>query len=132
MEDQMDHKEIKDSILTYIKQEGYVPTVDDDGDIEFKKEGDLYWVIIDEKEESPFYLSIILTRRMGDDYDKRRAIIVAHEVNKKGVRVKLKDKSVWAEADMFFQDPKHFNAVFKRTTQIMLWAMDEFCEQFFG
>lgn len=35
----------------YLSQEGYVPTVDNDGDVIFKVEGKVYYISIDTKDE---------------------------------------------------------------------------------
>ena len=128
----MNQKTIQNEIMNYLKNEGFTPSIDDDGDINFKKEGDLHYVIIDEKEENPFYLTISLTRRMEEGYDMEKAISVAFDVEGyKGIKIKLYKTSIVAQAQMFFQHPDHFKQVFYRTTQIMLWAMDEFCEKYF-
>jgi len=125
-------QEIQNSVMAYLKEEGFAPSIDEDGDIRFKKEGDLYYVIIDDKEDNPYYMSIALARGMDEGYNMQKAISIAYEVQEyKGVKMKLYNTSILTKSEMFFQDPKHFNAVFYRTTRILLAAMNEFCEKFF-
>lgn len=47
----------RDSVVSFLKDEGFVPSVDEDGDIWFKKEGDNLLVSI-EDETAPFYVQI--------------------------------------------------------------------------
>lgn len=47
----------RDSVVSFLKSEGFVPSVDEDGDIWFKKEGDNLLVSI-EDETAPFYVQI--------------------------------------------------------------------------
>ena len=47
----------RDSVVSFLKEEGFVPSVDEDGDIWFKKEGDNLLVTIQD-ETAPFYVQI--------------------------------------------------------------------------
>jgi len=128
----MDIEGIKKNIMDFLRNEGYAPSFDDDGDIKFKKEGDLYYVLVDEKQSSPFYLTIALSRNMPKDYDMNKAMTLAFEIEDyKSIKMKLYSWGIQTRAEMFFQNNNHFNDVFNRTTQIMLFAMNEFCEKFF-
>lgn len=37
----------RNRIQNYIRDEGYSPSIDDDGDIKFKKEGQSYWITVE-------------------------------------------------------------------------------------
>ena len=47
----------RDSVVSFLKSEGFVPSVDEDGDIWFKKEGDNLLVSVQD-EAAPFYVQI--------------------------------------------------------------------------
>ena len=47
----------RDSVVSFLKEEGFVPSVDEDGDIWFKKEGDTLLVTIQD-DTAPFYIQI--------------------------------------------------------------------------
>ena len=47
----------RDSVVSLLKDEGFVPSVDEDGDIWFKKEGDALLITIQD-EAAPFYVQI--------------------------------------------------------------------------
>ena len=128
----MTQENLKNEVLNFLKEEGFCPTIDEDGDICFKKEGDLYYVIVDNKEESPFYLVISLGRRMEEGYDMAKALPIVYEVNHyKGVKMKLYESSIVTRAEMFLENADHFKAVFYRTTTLLNIGMNEFCEEFF-
>ena len=38
--------ELRNEIQAFIKAEGFQPTIDNDGDIKFKRQGNIYYVII--------------------------------------------------------------------------------------
>jgi len=41
-------EDLQNTYMEYLRQEGYVPTIDADGDIQFKVAGDVYFIIINE------------------------------------------------------------------------------------
>ena len=47
----------RDSVVSFLKDEGFVPSVDEDGDIWFKKEGDTLLVSVQD-DTAPFYVQI--------------------------------------------------------------------------
>ena len=47
----------RDSVVSFLKEEGFVPSVDEDGDIWFKKEGDTLLVSVQD-DTAPFYVQI--------------------------------------------------------------------------
>ena len=44
----------RSSIMSFIREEGFSPSIDEDNSLTFKKEGELYW--IDVADSSPFYV----------------------------------------------------------------------------
>lgn len=47
----------RDSVVSFLKDEGFVPSIDEDGDIWFKKEGDNLLVSVQD-DTAPFYVQI--------------------------------------------------------------------------
>ena len=128
----MSQEKLKQDVLDFLREEGFAPSLDEDGDVKFKKEGDVHFVRIDEKDNSPFYLSMTRYLSMGDDgYDMSKAMLVTMEVNNyKTVKVRLYDSYITIRSEMFLQDISHFKAVFYRTISLMNMAMNEFCEEY--
>lgn len=71
----------RDSIENFLKLEGYVPSIDEDGDIEFKKEGSTYFVIVVD-DEAPFYLQFSYFLGMDEDIDQVAMLKAMNEVNR--------------------------------------------------
>ena len=125
-------EKIQNDVLAYIKEEGFLPSITEDDDIVFKKEGILHYVSIADNESSPFYLSFSRGLNIGDNYDKQKAMLIANEVNNyKCIKTKLYDSGVVVvAAEMFLQDVEHFKAVFYRTMSVLNFAMNEFCDEY--
>lgn len=71
----------RDSIENFLKLEGYVPSIDEDGDIEFKKEGSTFFVsVLDD--EAPFYLQFSYYLGMDDDIDQVAMLKAMNETNR--------------------------------------------------
>jgi hypothetical protein len=123
-------KKLQTDIMNYLKTEGFSPSIDEDGDIAFKKEGVNHYVIISKDEDSPFYLSISRYLSMDEDYNIRKAMPIINEANKyKGVKLLAYDTSIAVKAEMFLQSADHFKAVFNRLMVLLGYAANEFREE---
>lgn len=71
----------RDSIANFLKLEGYVPSIDEDGDIEFKKEGSTYFVTVVD-DEAPFYVQFTYYLGMDDDIDQVAMLKAMNETNR--------------------------------------------------
>lgn len=49
---------IQSSIMSYLRNEGYAATYDSDGDIQFKMEGNIYYVIVKDLDEGYSYVEV--------------------------------------------------------------------------
>ncbi|MBR1923195.1 MAG: hypothetical protein IJ838_05550 [Paludibacteraceae bacterium] len=50
---------LRRSISSFLRDEGYSPTIDDDGDIRFKYEGDSYYVLVSSSDTNPMYIAFV-------------------------------------------------------------------------
>lgn len=48
----------KNSVMSYVRSEGYSPKIDSDGDIEFRYEGSLYWVRVSSYDDG-YYCTVM-------------------------------------------------------------------------
>lgn len=71
----------RDSIANFLKLEGYVPSIDEDGNIEFKKEGSTYFVIVVD-DEAPFYVQFSYYLGMDEDTDQVAMLKAMNETNR--------------------------------------------------
>ena len=107
---------LRNEYLSFIKEEGFTPVIDSEGDIKFKIEGNNHFIII-KNEESPQYI-IFMTRGFkvgGDDgFDKDICLMAVNEVNKKKRSAKLDvgETTVSVRIEMPLVDTESFKNVF--------------------
>jgi hypothetical protein len=124
-------KKLQNDIVSYLRTEGFAPSIDEDGDIMFKREGITHYVIIDRTEDSPYFLILQRGLNIEEGYDKQKVLQIANEVNYyKGIKVRLYDTSISIRAEMFLQNAEHFKAVFYRIIALMNFAKNEFQEEY--
>lgn len=73
-------QDVQNDILSYLKHEGYLPTLDEDGDIQFKMEGIGYFVLTKEVDDADYaYVEVLASFNTDDAYDK--LLKIASEMN---------------------------------------------------
>jgi hypothetical protein len=75
----MERTEMASRCFDYLKTEGYVPEIDGDGDVRFKREGLHYLIIIDAKDENYFRMALPNFWRSSDDASRREALDAINE-----------------------------------------------------
>lgn len=73
-------KKVRSGIMYFLKEEGYMPELDSDGDILFKKEGMKYHVAVSDIDTSPMYVVLFHNYRYDDTYTKNKILSVLNEV----------------------------------------------------
>lgn len=71
---------IQSSIMSYLRNEGYAPTYDSDGDIQFKMEGNIYYVIVKDLDEGYSYVEV--RAPFGVDNSLSELLVMANELNR--------------------------------------------------
>lgn len=115
----------------FLKQEGYFPSIDDDGDIKLKIEGKTYYVVFEEEDE--LYVKII---RPGfwsiDDSEERmraeRAARTATAKTKVAKVILVKDNT-WASASVFSSSMENAKSIFSRLVSALQRAVQTFVEE---
>lgn len=118
--------------VNYLKEEGYKPEIDQDGDVVFKHEGKTYVITIDERD--PQFFRLVLPNIWSRDIDTVDAELlfvmaaaqVATAVTKVAKVHVVGNKSVWVSIELFVMRPEDFQGVFYR----LLSAMDAAKQQF--
>lgn len=122
---------LRDDVFMFLKEEGYVPEIDSDGDIKFKKEGIVYYVSINEKNETPMYLVLEAVFPYTATNTHAKVVGALEEMNMyKAVKILCFDKSYSCRAEMFLTNAEHFKYTFyKHIDQIMAMKdeLDEIC-----
>ncbi|MBQ9177275.1 MAG: hypothetical protein IJ139_10490 [Bacteroidaceae bacterium] len=119
-------KQLRDNILSYIKAEGFQPTIDDDGDIKFKRQGDVYFVIIGEKDTDPMYVTLTKYYSYGTSLTKTKVTLAATEINKyKMCKLYVLDDSFKLNMELYLKQSSAFTSIFYKLLDIMDSAEEE-------
>lgn len=112
----------------YLKEEGYVPHYDSDGDIVFKSEGLTYLLFASEDDEAYFRMSLPNFWKIESEEERQRALAVACRVNAelKVVKIYPVEDNVWASVELLFDPPDGFKPVFSRALRIIRHGVDHF------
>lgn len=106
--------------MEHLRQEGYLPSIDADGDVQFKVSGDSYFIIIDENDLQFFqiYMGFNLGSIAEDD-----AFLAANYANR---RSKVAKTSISADGrvasitvELVLNDPRDFMPVFARSLSLI-------------
>jgi len=116
--------------IEHLRQEGYVPTVDVDGDIQFKVSGDNYFIIIDDKDLQ--FFQIYLGFSLGA-VSLENALSAANYTNRhsKVAKVSISSDGRVANitAELLVEDPRGFKPVLSRALSLIRNAENIFLVQ---
>ena len=102
----------------YLNEEGYRPSIDEDGDVAFKFEGGNYFISIYEDDEEYFQLVYPFFWEIENDEERERAIAACIETTRgqKSVKVfMVKDNNdVSAATEAFFAAKEDVKRIFPR------------------
>ena len=100
---------LRNEIKNFLQEEGYVPSIDQDGDITFKYEGKTYYIQIDDSDTSPYYICIFRSHSYSEAYTKEKLLRVVGETNfKKGVKLLCFSKTYQYRAEMYLTSSENF------------------------
>ena len=74
-------KKLRSDIMLFLKEEGYIQELNTNGNIQFKKEGDKYFISIDKRDTSPMYLTVGLSYIYNDTYSVDKVSKALKELN---------------------------------------------------
>jgi hypothetical protein len=121
------------SIMNFLREEGYNPSLDEDKRISFKSEGERHLIII--SSESPFF--VVFNRAgytlEGDDGLTRiSALLACNDVNLTMNAVKLycTEKSVIFNIEQYTRSAEDFKYVFYKNLKILAEAEKEFLKKY--
>lgn len=118
--------------ITYLhqllKEEGYLPKIDDDGDILFKSEGKTLCIFADRGD--PDFVRITLPHFWSVDSEPERELVMkqccAVNENVKVAKAFVVGDSVWASIEMFISPVQSIHDVLHRCITVLHLAAAEF------
>lgn len=130
MAEELKYEEVRDLYLECLKREGYLPKLDEDGDIDFKKEGRRFNVSMVEKDLQFFSLSAYGSY---NDIlrDRCHALEVINDVQffYKAIKMMLYDGDeihVVFKIENFLDSPVAFENVLLRSVDLVCFVMNNF------
>lgn len=120
----------KEMYYKFLKEEGYLPRYDDDGDIVFKADGVTYLLFASESDEQYFRLALPSFWEIEDILEHHRMLNAAATVNAdvKVVKIYPVENRVWASVEMLFDPPENFKPVFKRALRLLRHGVERFAQ----
>ena len=103
--------------VQFLTNEGFQPKVGEIGFISFKREGLLYLLIADAKDEQFFRLMFPNFWKIESEEERQRALAACNEANEmtKVAKLFIHDDNMCTSVEMFFANPEDFKGVFGRS-----------------
>jgi len=130
----MTRSERAQAYMNILTEEGYRPSLDEDGDVVFKKEGRSYLILIDENDPRFFRLVFPNFWPIESELERARVVQAASATTGKikVAKVFVVRDDVWATVELFVETPDSAKAVFERSMSVLTEAVDTFAEQMRG
>lgn len=117
--------------MEYLRKEGYLPKLDQDGDVVFKCEGRIYIVTADQND--PQFLRVVMPNfwEIESENERRLALEIANQVNERIKVVKVvvrRNNYVWAMTEQFIDSTPNLADFFSRTIRVLKAGADEFAQ----
>lgn len=114
----------------YLLEQGYRPTLDEDGDLVFRNEGKYFFISIDSDDDKFIRLVAPNIWEIESEHELQQAFIQANRatcsLKSAKVFVLKNQKNVWATIEMFVPDEQAFIAVFPRCLEVVARAVSRF------
>ena len=123
---------LQNKYMQFLKEEGFMPSVDDDGDVKFKSEGDSYYLSPYGKD--PLFFSLV---RYLKNTDEVHSLKIFEAVNKAnfayktvGVYLTSNDKSIIINAASYLANEDDFKRIFYRSLKNARKATQLFLDEY--
>ncbi|MFO1495465.1 MAG: hypothetical protein U1F26_12510 [Lysobacterales bacterium] len=117
--------------MNFLQEEGFMPRVDDDGDVAFKFEGGNYCILVDEHDQEFFRLIFPGFWSIESEEERIKVNYAALQAtaDTKVAKVFPVRNNTWATIEMFCMPPENFRTVFMRSLRALRSAVDTFRKQ---
>ena len=117
--------------LEYLREQGFRPRLDEDGDVVFKAEGFTLLLFAEETDGIYFNLKLPAFWPIQSEEERHRVLRTAAGLSRdlKVVKLYPADDDVWAAVEMLVDPIDSFPRVFDRALHIVLQAVREFAKQ---
>ena len=110
-----DQLKLRSDMMTVLRNHGYSPSLDSDGDIKWEAKGHTYYASVSPSSQRPMYVQVAIYYTYPDDYSKA----VVHKAagmlaTYKGVKVMCTKSYVKITSEFFLMDVTYFDSVLEK------------------
>lgn len=121
---------LQSTVIQFLKEEGFQPEIDSDGDIKVKIQGTAYYVSIPENNTNPMFITISSYFNKPSDYAPLAIELSTVELNRyKGIKVQIFEKSIRIVGEMFVRNAEPFMQAFYKIVSIMQEAENDLIQE---
>jgi hypothetical protein len=128
----MSEQDLQNMYVSYLREEGYSPWIDDDGDVGFEKNDLNFYIIVNEGDLEFFQLLFPGIYSVDTPQERQRAAAAISVVNRKRkvakVYMNTSETRVTVSAEVFVRNPGDFRGTFTRMFNNVLLAAQDFLE----
>lgn len=106
---------LRTDLFNFLKEQGYMPEVDDFGYIEFECEGQSYYILVSHTDENPMYVQLYRIFGLPDEYEysEETIAIALNKLNKfRRVKVFCEDNTIFIVAALFVRNAEPVKSAF--------------------
>jgi hypothetical protein len=123
--------------MDFLKEEGYVPKVNNNGDVTFKYEGERFYIDIDEKDPEYFCMYAVGNWKCETDEEKQRLYNVVYDANIEIKMVKtfifkentVNENTVVTAIECLVNNEEYFKKNFIRWSDTLKGTINRLCEK---
>jgi len=124
----LDKKAIQKMYMEFLTEEGYRPEIDADGDVQFKSEGKIYFMSVNDDDPTFFRLVLANIWPIESEMERTQVYIAVDHSNAQTKVAKaftVKD-DVWVGIELFLPEASDFKDVFERSMSALGSGVDFF------
>ncbi|MCL2213740.1 MAG: hypothetical protein FWC06_00890 [Treponema sp.] len=128
---QMTKAQLQDMYVAYLRSEGYQPSVDSDGDVNFTAQGHRFYIDVLDTDLTSFHLVLTNFLDIGGESNRLRALNAASAVTRttKVVRLYITSSGrIAVDSFIFLAKPEDFSIHISRLVNIMVQSRNEFLD----
>lgn len=104
---------LRTDLFNFLKEEGFMPELDSDGDVKFKSEGAVYYFSVSDTDENPMFVSFFREFDLPDEYPVETLVMATRELNMyKGVKMVIFKNSFRICAELYVRNAEPVKAAF--------------------
>jgi len=126
---QMTKSQLQNMYVIYLRGEGYSPSVDSDGDVNFTAHGQSFYIDVIDNDLQSFHLVLLGFLDIGSASNRLKALDAASAVTRttKAVRLYITSSGrIAVDSFIFLAKPDDFKMHLNRLVNIMISAREEF------